>query len=65
MTTQATIIEIKDVTPAVTVYLNGEEVGEATQVIVNMSGEYYATEGEYLQDNGEYIPVNGYGVEVK
>ena len=36
MTTQATIIEIKDVTPAVTVYLNGEEVGEATQIIVNM-----------------------------
>ena len=55
---------IKEIEP-VDVFLEGEEIGQATQILENETGRYYATEGEYLQDNGEYIPVNGYGVETK
>jgi hypothetical protein len=57
-------ITIKDIEP-VDVYLNGEEIGQANQIIENSEGKFYAQDGEYLQDNGEYIPINGYGVEVK
>ena len=50
---------------AVEVYLNGELIGTADEIITNATGSYYGTEGEYLQDNGDYIPVGGYGVEIK
>ena len=49
----------------VDVYLDGEYVGTANEIITNHTGIYYAVDGEYLQDNGEYIPVGGYGVETK
>lgn len=56
--------EIKSI-EAVEVYLNGELIGTADQIITNSTGSYYGTEDEYLQDNGDYIPVDGYGVTTK
>lgn len=47
------------------VYLDGEYIGQANQIITNQTGSYYGQDGEYLQDNGEYIPVDGKGVETK
>lgn len=49
----------------VNVYLNGELIGQADEIITNATGSYYGTEGQYLEDNGDYIPVGGYGVETK
>lgn len=60
----ATILSIENIQP-VDVSLDGEEIGQANQIITNETGSYYGQDGEYLQDNGEYIPVNGYGVEVE
>jgi hypothetical protein len=49
----------------VDVWMDGQHIGQANQIITNQTGEYYGENGEYLQDNGEYVPVRGNGVEVK
>ena len=58
------MFKTKSIRP-VDVYMDGDYIGQATQIIENETGKYYGDDGEYLQDNGEYIPVGGNGVTVK